>query len=1686
MKNKKNIQFVFKRILLTCLFVVSIFSAFNFGKALASIDDIVITNATIVNKSTTTDATITNFNRDGLETSVIYRNVNDYVDFLITIKNNDSKKYTVKTITDNNSNPNIVYEYDKHENEDFNSESELDLSIKATYKTSITNKNDREVNNSVDFKITLVDEDGNEEDKTIPINPVTGDNLVFYIVLMSLSSIGFILLLKNKKINKSLLILLVMIPFAAKAATLNYIFSINSEVKLKDKVLVTIDINGNKEERLVQYNTAIQEPDAISVPGYNFVGWYNKEAAFDFSTPITEDIEIEAKYSVIDYGITYNLNGGIENTNPSTYTIEDTITLAEPTKTGYTFAGWTGTDLTEPTKTVTFSNKIGIRNYTATYTANKYYVEFNKNSNEAIGTMSNQEFTYDEPGNLITNAYTREGYNFVEWNTESNGSGVSYSNGASITNLATSGTKTLYAIWELKPITVTFDTDGGTPVSAEVLIYGQTLGDVLTDLPSTSKPGVIFAGWYLDLSDNTSKVDLTYAPDDDVTLYAKYTDFICKKATTLTTETCNSASGKGCRANGHDVGDTIVYGDYNSSDTFKPGDAFDCDVDGTGHNQRFYYVTDNGNNAVLISHITFSGELGQSNINVYYNYDTSLTLLPTVEQWSNLPVTFEIQSGDYRPARMIRLEELQDMTGKTYTDLKKDGALNDYEFLFENSFYSGIGERSTVWLEQTTIDGVDTRIRYRNDTRKLDQVTSDKYNSSNNCIKPIIEIPYDMIDDSYIVKYNANGGTSEYNVQRVARGSNIGTLPTATNTGMYFDGWYTDTTWTTKIDANYTPSGYETYIAKWFIDVINADMDSSNLNIEVGTSTSLVINNISDLEPISYSVDDDSVISINSDGDINALSVGSTKITITGLLSGNTKEVNVTVSDVIATYNVSFDTQGGTPVPSTQVVVKNTEIGPLPSGITKTDYDFAGWYTTSSYTVEVTEHTVIDGDKVFYAKWIPTGSVAEINGSYFTSLQAAFDAVPINTNQTINESDKTVIKVLKDFAFDKIDLTTDKSNNKINRYVILDLNNHDLTVNSGNAFDSSIKFLEIKNGTITSNIDQGVINVQTGATLYVTDASLINTNSRQGIYNNGGTVLIKGNSYIENKKDRAAVQNLNNGTLTILGGTIYSREHNGVYNQSGTVTIGKKDGVYDTSSITIKSGVSTSTNNNQNGIVGNVNLYDGMIMGKKAAISNENTIIDIEDNATKVKDTDAQDGVTFKRLYYTVTATTYRIDFDANGGDVDPTYVIININDPVGTLPTPTNGIYTFGGWYTEDDVLVTSSRIPTSNETYTAKWSYIPSEDIVNYRTTNDAMIVYYNSIPTWKDSSSNFPTWSSSNKSPSWSLDSTENAAMFNNFKAHNCMCADNQCSTSGTVMCDKPKGYSTGFNEQVDVYLSDEDKNIGNLVTYAKSDNGTIYNLVPNQVYYWELDSDPNIHGYVRFTGERRVLDGGDVRNLRDLGGLPVQDSNGNIIGHLAYERLYRGIRLSSSSSVTELQNLGVNSQLDLREANSDSNKLSRYQRIEAQNYYVNPYNYALNPNSTTQQEKAYYEMTRNAVKYAMQEVVDGKNLYFHCRIGTDRTGTVAYVLEGLLGVPEEDRIEDYELSFFYGLVRVHRYHNEKPGSSVGTGKERFTYMHNFMPTNSDIYDWYMYGSNDTVDNHPDQDLIDAFRSAMIESN
>jgi protein tyrosine/serine phosphatase len=113
--------------------------------------------------------------------------------------------------------------------------------------------------------------------------------------------------------------------------------------------------------------------------------------------------------------------------------------------------------------------------------------------------------------------------------------------------------------------------------------------------------------------------------------------------------------------------------------------------------------------------------------------------------------------------------------------------------------------------------------------------------------------------------------------------------------------------------------------------------------------------------------------------------------------------------------------------------------------------------------------------------------------------------------------------------------------------------------------------------------------------------------------------------------------------------------------------------------------------------------------------------------------------------------------------------------------------------------------------------------------------------------------------------------------------------------------------------------------------------------------------------------------------------------------------------------------------------------------------------------------------------MQDVVDGNNIYFHCAIGTDRTGTMAYFLEGLLGVSLEDKLEDYELSYFYGLLNRNRLHDNLSGSSINP---RFKSMSDKYNTNAKIYEWFMAALETQEERDAADDLIEAFRNAMID--
>ena len=117
---------------------------------------------------------------------------------------------------------------------------------------------------------------------------------------------------------------------------------------------------------------------------YTFTGW----ALSSNSNTVTyrpgdkykddKDITLYAVWVEKEYNIEYELNGGTVTGNPTKYVKSDTIVLKNPTRVGYNFTGWTGTDLDGVTKYVVIENKTGNRKYTANWEICNYIIDDTK------------------------------------------------------------------------------------------------------------------------------------------------------------------------------------------------------------------------------------------------------------------------------------------------------------------------------------------------------------------------------------------------------------------------------------------------------------------------------------------------------------------------------------------------------------------------------------------------------------------------------------------------------------------------------------------------------------------------------------------------------------------------------------------------------------------------------------------------------------------------------------------------------------------------------------------------------------------------------------------------------------------------------------------------------------------------------------------------------------------------------------------------------------------------------------------------------------------------------------------------------------------------------------------------------------------------------------------------------------
>ena len=307
---------------------------------------------------------------------------------------------------------------------------------------------------------------------------------------------------------------------------------------------VTLNKNGGTiiGDDLTQYTYGVGATlPQITKDHYTFNGWfvrdsYGNELKYTQIKPNNYgDKSYYAKWTANKYIISYELNGGTVSTaNPTSYNAETAMpfTLRNPTRTGYTFTGWSGTGIEGTSKNVVISDcSAGNRNYTANWSVNHYTVKFDKNNANVTGTMADQTFTYDTEQSLTENGFTTPiGYHFAGWATSSNGNAV-YTDKQAILNMTPVNNKviTLYAVWVANTYTIHFEKNHDNA-------YGEMPDQVFTyddQATKLSKRAFIFTtadflGWATSedgevvYSDQQEVRNLTAEDGAEITLYAKW------------------------------------------------------------------------------------------------------------------------------------------------------------------------------------------------------------------------------------------------------------------------------------------------------------------------------------------------------------------------------------------------------------------------------------------------------------------------------------------------------------------------------------------------------------------------------------------------------------------------------------------------------------------------------------------------------------------------------------------------------------------------------------------------------------------------------------------------------------------------------------------------------------------------------------------------------------------------------------------------------------------------------------------------------------------------------------------------------------------------------------------------------------------------------------------------------------
>ena len=652
--------------------------------------------------------------------------------------------------------------------------------------------------------------------------------------------------------------------------------------------------------------------------GYKFDGWYNGSTKVTSTNPYTfaptANITLTAKWAINTVSDTIKISpsgGGTVSPNPVIGQENTAISTTATPATGYNFKHWRYNDsgasggysesTTNPLKiTVT-----GKRDVTAVFELKSYTVTWNANG----GTVSPASVSKTHGSTLgalptPTRAATAEySYTFAGWFTAASG-GTQISSTTTVT-----GNVTYYAHWTAtkRSYTATFNGNGGSTPSPSSITkeYNAALGT----LPTCSRTGYTFLGWYTASSGGT-KISTTTVVTKDITYYAQWSI----NSYTLT-----------FNPNGGTVTPTSKDLEYNSAYGTLPTPTRASDAQYTYTFAGWYTAATGG------TQVTAATKMAAKDTTVYAHWTSNTRSYTVSYQTTYGTLNRTSQSVAYNSKGSCTLTMPDNTAEFTYTFVGWYTAANG----------GGTKVGSELTLETPAIKGTVTYYAYVTRSTK-----------------------------SYTHTFNANGGGT-VNPATITKAYNtaLGTLPTVSRTGYTFVGWFdtsaasggTQATTTTKV------TGTKTWYARWSINSYTFTFDKNGGNTPSATTITKEYNTaVGTLPTCTRSADNTYTYTFAGWFDTSASSGGTQLTTTTKVTSNKTWYARWTSTYI--NYTVTWNGNGGTPSKSSSSFHYNNALGTLPTA-TRTGYTFKGWSTSKTGTVNVSTTTKVTANITYYAVW---------------------------------------------------------------------------------------------------------------------------------------------------------------------------------------------------------------------------------------------------------------------------------------------------------------------------------------------------------------------------------------------------------------------------------------------------------------------------------------------------------------------------------------------------------------------------------------------------------------------------------------------------------------------------------------------------------------------------------------------